>query len=95
MNLEEKREKMMFLQTFFVKSFCLSFVFLLIASLACILMQDFQLAIVHKYFPIDIKDYNYIVLLTFGIWKVIIIQFTLIPALVIWCMRRCCKCEIK
>lgn len=92
MNVEElKKENLAFLQTFFIKSFIVSFIFLLFASLMCILFQDAQLAIVNKYFPVDVKDYNYLVLLTFGIWKVIIIQFTLIPALVIWCMRHCCK----
>lgn len=92
MNIEEKKEKLQFLQTFFVKSFWLSFVFLIFATLMCIVMHDFQLAFVDKYFKMDPEDYNYLVVLILGIWKVLIFQFTLIPALVLWCMGRCCKC---
>ncbi|MFA7657818.1 MAG: DUF6868 family protein [Candidatus Gastranaerophilaceae bacterium] len=93
MNNEEKKEKMEFLQRFFAKSFLVSFVILLIASLLCILMHDAQMAMVNKYFPIEAEDFNYLVMLTMGIWKILIIQFTLVPALVIWCMRHCCKCN--
>lgn len=93
MNIEEKKEKLLFLQTFFVKSFWLSFVFLLFATLMCMVMHDFQLAFVNKYFPLDdVRDFNYLVILILGIWKILIFQFTLVPALVIWCMRKCCKC---
>jgi hypothetical protein len=94
MNIEEKKEKLLFLQKFFVKSFVVSFIILILASVLCIAMHDAQVAIVNKYFPLDdIKDLNYLILLTFGIWKVLIIQFTLVPALVISCMRHCCKCN--
>lgn len=93
MNLEEKKEKLRFMQAFFVKSFWISFVFLLIASFLCIVMHDAQLAFVNKYFPLDdVRDYNYLVILILGIWKILIFQFTLVPALVLWCMRKCC-CE--
>jgi len=93
MNIEEKKAKLEFMQKFFVKSFVVSFIFLLIASVLCIFMHDYQVAIVNKYFPLDdIRDLNYVILVVFGIWKVLIIQFTLVPALVVWCMRNCCKC---
>jgi hypothetical protein len=93
MEQEEKKEKLLFLQRFFAKSFWLSFVFLLIATALCIFMHDSQVAFVTKYFPLDdVRDYNYLVILILGIWKILIFQFTLVPALVIWCMRHCCKC---
>ena len=57
-------------------------------------MHDSQMAFVSKYFPLDdIKDFNELVLLTLGMWKILIIQFTLVPALVITCMRHCPKCN--
>lgn len=93
MNTEEKKEKVEFMQHFFFKSFVISFVFLLFASWLCILMHDFQLAFVQKYFKMPVEDYNYLVVLLLGIWKILIFQFTLIPALAIWCMRKCCKCN--
>ncbi len=93
MNIEEKKEKMEFVQRFFVGSFWLSFLFLLIATLMCMVMHDFQLAFVQKYFQMEAEDYNYLVVLILGIWKVLIFQFTLIPALAIFCIRKCCKCD--
>jgi len=93
MNIEEKKEKLAFLQHFFLKSFLISFVFLLIATMLCMAMHDVQLAFVNKYFPLDdVRDFNFLVILILGMWKVLIFQFTLVPALVIWCMRHCCKC---
>ena len=87
--------KMDYMQAFFFKSFLVSFVFLLFATIMCMMMHDFQLAFVHKYFEMETDDFNYLVVLILGIWKILIFQFTLVPALVIWCMRKCCKhgCE--
>lgn len=94
MDIEEKKEKLLFMQRFFAKSFWLSFFFLLLATVLCIVMHDTQVAFVNKYFPLDdIRDFNYLVILLLGMWKILIFQFTLIPALVIWCMRHCCKCN--
>ena len=90
-----KREKLEFLQMFFVKSFFISFFFLLLATLLCITMHDFQLAFVDKYFKMEAEEYNYMVVFLLGLWKILIFQFTLVPALVIWCIRKCCKCECK
>lgn len=94
MNIEEKREKLDAMQKYFAISFWISFFLLLLSSLLCIYMHDAQLAFVMKYFPLDdIKDYNELVVLLLGVWKILIIQFTLIPALAIWCIRKCCKCS--
>ena len=92
MNLEEKKEKLKFMQTYFFKSFWVSFAIVILASISCMVMHDAQVAIVNKYFPVSTENFNLMLLLTFGLWKVLIIQFTLVPALVIWCMRHCCKC---
>lgn len=88
-----KKQKLELMQVFFFKSFIISFIFLLIGTVLCIAMHDVQIAFVNKYFPLDdVKDFNYLVILLLGIWKILIFQFTLIPALVIWLMRKCCKC---
>lgn len=90
-NAEEKQQKLEHMQKYFFISFLISFVFLLIASFMCIVMHDTQVAFVNKYFPLDdIKDFNYLVILILGIWKILIFQFTLIPALAIWSIRKCC-----
>ena len=84
--------KMEYMQAFFLKSFLLSFVLLLFGTIMCMVLHDFQLTFVQKYFAMETDDFNYLVVLLLGLWKILIFQFTLIPALVIWCMRKCCKC---
>lgn len=93
MDIEEKKAKLLLLQKFFFKSFLISFILLLLSTVLCIYMHDAQLAFVNKYFPLtDAKEYNELVILLLGVWKILIIQFTLIPALAIWGIRKCCKC---
>lgn len=92
MDLEEKREKLEFLQKFFVKSFWISFFLLLLSTFLCIVMHDYQVAFVNKYFLVDEEAYGFLVVLLLGMWKLMIVQFTLIPALAIWGIRKCCKC---
>lgn len=91
---EEKKEKIEFMQKYFVKSFWISFILLIIASFLCITapVHNYQLDIVQKYFHLTARDLDLLVVFILGIWKVIIIQFTLIPALAIWAIKRhCCK----
>lgn len=96
MDIEEKREKVAHLHKYFVKSFWLSFLFLILATWLCIAMHNVQVAFINKYFPMPVEEYNEIVVFLLGFWKILIFQFTLIPALVLWCMKkRCCKGECK
>lgn len=91
MDIEEKREKVAHLQKYFVKSFWLSLILLIIASILCIAMRNYQLAFISKYFNMKPEEYYEVVVLVLGIWKILIIQFTLIPAIVLTCMKRCCN----
>lgn len=94
MDIKEKKEKLDAMQKYFAISFWISFFLLLLSTVLCIYMHNEQLAFVMKYFPLDdVKDYNELVVLLLGFWKILIIQFTLIPALAIWCIRKCCKCN--
>lgn len=94
MDMEEKKAKLDAMQKYFAISFWISFFLLLLSTVLCIYMHDAQLMFVNKYFPLaDAKEYNMLVILLMGMWKILIIQFTLIPALAIWCIRKCCKCN--
>lgn len=96
MDIEEKKEKLLFLQKFFFKSFLISIFLMLVSLVLCIYMHDTQLAFVNKYFPLtEPKEYNEIVILLFGIWKILVVEFTLVPALAIFAIRKCCKGECK
>lgn len=90
MDIEEKREKIAHMHKYFSNSFWVSFILLIIFSILTILLRDAQVAVMSKYFQIEAKDWGWLVVLVFGIWKILIIQFTLIPALVLWGMKCCC-----
>lgn len=93
MDIEEKKAKLEFLQKFFAKSFWISFILLIVASILCVVLHKFQMDVVGKYFPVSEENFNLMILMILGIWKVLVVQFTLIPALVIFCIRKCCKCN--
>lgn len=88
-------EKMEHMQHFFFKSFVISFVLLIFSTLMCIFFFDYQAQMMEKLFQLDVDDYSMLLVFLMGLWKVLIIQFTLIPALVIFCMRKCCCCKGK
>ncbi len=93
MDIEEKKAKLEFIQKFFVKSFWIRFLILIVSSVLCMALHGYHVAMISKYFPISLENLNLAIVLVFGIWKVLIIQFTLVPALAIWCIKKCCKCK--
>ena len=93
MNNKERLEKLEFMQHFFVKSFIISFILLILSTILCMAMHDFQMIYVEKYFDLDAENFNKIVVLLLGIWKLLIVQFTLVPALVVLFIRKCGKCN--
>lgn len=92
MNKDDKMEKLHILQKFFFGSFIISYVFIIFSSLMCLLLNDFQLHISEKFFQMDSEDFNFVLFLSFALWKIIIIQFTLIPGVAVWCIRKCYAC---
>lgn len=87
------KEILDFLQSFFIKSFIVSFIIFILACIACIFAHDIQVAVVEKFFHANAATVNLIILLILGIWKIFIIQFTLIPAIVIWYIQKSNKCK--
>lgn len=97
MDIEEKREKVAHMHKYFSNSFWLSFVLLLISSFIVMAFRNNYLIMMAHYFPqLTAHDWDYLVVLLMGMWKILIIQFTLIPALVLWGLKKCgCKaCKI-
>lgn len=93
MNKEEKLEKIKGMKNYFFISFLVSFVFLLLASLMCMVYHDNQVMMVEKFFGMDAEDFSYLVVLTLGIWKILIFQFTLVPALALLVIEKTCHCH--
>ncbi len=95
MDIEEKKSIVEAYQKFFFLSFLISFILMLFSTVMCILMHDVQLAFINKYFSMDENQLNFLIGLSLSIWKILIIQFTLIPAIAIFLMRQCCKCSCQ
>lgn len=98
MDLEEKKEKVAHMHKYFVKSFWFSVILLIIFSALTMMMRGHMMGLMARYFQMQPRDWDYIVFLVYGFWKILIIQFTLIPALVLWDFKRCmehgCKREV-
>ncbi len=95
MDIEAKKAKLMFLQNFFLVSFLVGYLFLVFSSLLCASTQvhDFQHKIMVDWFGISAETANWLVVLLLGLWKILIIQFTLVPGVAIWLIRIFCKCK--
>lgn len=91
MNIEEKKAKLAFMQKFFFMSFFVSFILLLISSFLCVAFQGYQQDLVENLFGVSAETTSWLVVLVIGMWKILIIQFTLIPGIAIWLMRKFCK----
>lgn len=100
MGIEEKKKKIEFLQKFFLHSFIWNVVLMILATFICVMMRGAQITIIHQLFGADEQTWSKIVLLSLSIWKILIIQFTLVPAIVLFIMSKCrccnsCSCEAK
>lgn len=96
MNKEENIEKIKHMKNYFFITFWVSFVLLLFSALMCIVLYDNQVAFAEKFFNLESEDYSYILVLLMGLWKILIVQFTLISAIALWLIERtcsCCKCK--
>lgn len=95
MNKEEKLEKLNHMKSYFFASFWISVVLLLISTMICMVFNDFQMEFVSKFFAIDEEEYSQIVIFLLGLWKILIVQFTLIPGIALWIIGKhcCCKCK--
>ncbi len=80
-HLEKIRHK----KHFFVKSFLVSLIIMVICCLFGVLCFDFLADMAQNMFGVDYEDYAKIYMTASSIWKVLIIQFTLVPAIVL-CM---------
>lgn len=76
------------------KSFIYGFILLLISSLLYMFMPETMYNIVKAYYPISQISLMKIVIIALGMWKIILIQFFLLPAIALHCtLKGCCKKE--
>ncbi len=76
------------MKNFFVKSFWISILLLIILCICAALTFEFQASMAERIYGIDIDDYAQILVTGLTIWKVLIVQFALVPALAMWCISK-------
>lgn len=85
---EERLEKLQCKKQFFIKSFIVSFILLVVVYILALLSFDLQAILAEKMFEMDADDYGKILITAMAFWKILIIQFTLVPAIVLHCMEK-------
>lgn len=75
------KHKVKFFKHFFVKSFWISFILLIVAAIVSALTFDMQAALAERLYGMDSEEYAKILCMAMSIWKILVIQFTLIPAI--------------
>lgn len=73
---------------FFVKSFWISILLLILLCILSALTFDFQASLAERFYGLDADDYAQILVMGLTIWKVLIVQFALVPALAMWCIAK-------
>ncbi len=81
-------KKIQGMKKFFVKSFWISILLLIVICIAAALTFEFQASLAERFYGLDMDDYAQILVSTLTIWKILIIQFTLIPMLALWCISK-------
>lgn len=84
-------EKINLKKKFFIKSFLVSIVLLIIICLIATFGYNFMADIAENLYGIDFDDYAEVFVLVFGLWKILIIQFTLVPAIALCMLEKCVK----
>lgn len=80
--MEHHLEKIHNKKHFFLKSFIVSVVLLIIVGLVGLLCFNFCAQMAENIYGLDTDDFAKIYVMFFAFWKLLIIQFTLVPAIV-------------
>ncbi len=86
--MEHHLEKIRHKKMFFIKSFIISLVLMIIVCIIATLLFNVMANFNYKFYGLDLDDYGQIFVMVFGIWKILILQFTLVPAIAMMCLEK-------
>lgn len=66
---------------FFVKSFIVSLILLILTCLIAHFTYDFWVSMAERMYGLDREEYSKIFVTVMCLWKILIVQFTLVPAI--------------
>lgn len=87
-------EKISHKKKFFFKSFIISVILMIIVCIIATLLFNFMANMNYKFYGVDIEDYGKIFVHVFALWKILILQFTLVPAIAMMCIEKHVKKEM-
>lgn len=93
--MEHHLEKIHHKKKFFVKSFIVSVILLIVVCIIATLLFNFMANMNYKFYGVDIEDYGKIFVFVFALWKILILQFTLVPAIVMMCVENHVKKKME
>jgi len=94
-DMEKGAKILHFKKKFFLKTFVISFVLFLFSTAVLYFFHDGIAEMVKTIYRLDQHNYALALALLMGSWKILIIQFTLVPFLALSCMERCCKKKME
>ena len=80
--------KLRFKKYFFLKNFVISYVLLILAFMISMMTYDSSLAMCQRMFGLNAQFTALTYMLMFGLWKILNVQFALVPFLSAWMMER-------
>ena len=89
--MSHRLEKIRYKKMFFIKSFIISLVLMILVCITASLLFDITANLNYKFYGLDLDDYAQIFTTVFGIWKILILQFTLVPAIAFMCLEKYVK----
>lgn len=91
--MEHHLRKIRTKKQFFIKCFLVSIVVMIIVSIVSAFGYNFFSSIAERYYNIDQEEYGQIVVMSCAIWKLLILQFTLVPAIAMAIIERRVKAD--
>lgn len=88
-------EKIKCAKHFFIKSFVVSLVLFVISVLILMIGHDYYASMAETMYGIEGEDFALVFAMSLAIWKILIIQFTFIPAIVMLLIEKHIKKRIE
>lgn len=85
--------KIQYKKQFFIKSFIVSVVLMIIVTIISIMGNNFFSGLAERFYNIDQDEYSNIVVSACALWKLLIIQFTLVPAIAMSMLEKRVKAD--
>lgn len=86
--MEHHLEKIRNKKKFFFKSFIISLILVILCCVIGWFTFNFFAGMAENMYGVDADDYAKGYILMMGIWKILIVQFTLVPAIAMWMLEK-------